>query len=159
MVENVFSKPSSKKHLSFKTYDIWLLQISIYYSLYKLFYENIYMKNSTLIKLKKPELKKILSSLKLYLDLSKKLWKRWRDVFRRNLNWESKLLVEYFPSINKDIAYEKASQVYNKVFSINPSKKEIFFEEKNSILWWIKVYKDDMLVDLSFSKIERKLRN
>ena len=108
--------------------------------------------------LNKSELKELLSYLNFYLDLSKKLWKRGRDFFKRSLTWASKLLVEYFPSINEDTAYEKSLKVYSNIFSMKPSKEDIRFEAKDYLLWWIKVYKDDMLVDLSFKKIEKMLK-
>lgn len=108
--------------------------------------------------LNKSELENLLSSLNLYLDLSKKLWKRGKEIFKRNLSWESEFLVEYFPSISEDTAYENSLEVYSKVFSIKPSRKSIRFEARDSLLGWIKVYKDDMLVDLSFSKVEKMLK-
>lgn len=108
--------------------------------------------------LKKEELEKLLAELNLYKDLWKKLWKRGTKLFKRNISGESLYEVEYFSSINEDIAYENAMQVYTKVFDVTPKKEEIRFISKDSIWGWIKVYKDDSMVDLSFSKVENLLK-
>jgi len=94
-------------------------------------------------KLNKLELGDLLKSLKLYRDLNNKLWSRGRALFNRNLSGANKLVVEYFPK---------------KVFSLDVAQADITFVEKNSLQGWIKVYKDDSMVDMSFSKIEGQLR-
>jgi len=107
---------------------------------------------------KKSDLEKLLKELKLYNDLRKKLWNRWINLFKRNMNNTSKLEVEYFPSIDEVIAYENAITVYLKVFNIKPTKDEIKFISKKSIWGGIKVYMDDDMVDFSFSKVENLLK-
>lgn len=101
--------------------------------------------------------KNILKDIKLYRDLTKKLGRRWKRIFEKLKNDKSYYLVEYYPSINVDFAFLKASEIYKKVFSVSPSREEIVFSSKESILWGIKVYMDDNVVDLSFAKIEKKL--
>jgi len=108
--------------------------------------------------LKKDELEDLLKNLKLYNELWKKLWNRWVELFKRNLSGKNLLEVEYFPSINESIAYDNAMQVYSNIFKISPKKEEIRFVSKASIGWGIKVYKDDEMVDLSFSKVENILK-
>lgn len=108
--------------------------------------------------LKKQELETLLSELNLYKDLQKKLWKRGVSLFKRDITGKKLLEIEYFPSISEEIAYENAIQVYSRVFNINPKKEEIRFISKNSLSWGIKVYKDDSMVDLSFSKVENLLK-
>gem|GEM_PF-1677028 len=80
------------------------------------------------------ELKELLTQLKLYKDMTKKLGQRGRALFHRNLEGVSLLQVEYFPSVSKDSAFETAKTVYKKVFSIEPSREEIVFIKKESIL-------------------------
>jgi len=108
--------------------------------------------------LKRDELEALLKDLNLYNDLRKKLWKRWTQLFKRNMNNSNLLEVEYFPSINEDIAYDNALDVYTKVFNITPKKDEIRFISKKSIWWGIKVYMNDSMVDFSFSKVENILK-
>ena len=108
--------------------------------------------------LKKDELETLLSKLSLYKDLQKKIWKRGVDLFKRERTKEKLLQVEYFPSISEKIAYDNAIHVYSKIFNINPKQDEIRFIEKRSLGGWIKVYKDDSMVDLSFSKVENLLK-
>lgn len=109
-------------------------------------------------KLNKLELGDLLKSLKLYRDLNNKLWSRGRALFNRNLSGANKLVVEYFPSIDEATAFANAKSVYKKVFSLDVAQADITFVEKNSLQGWIKVYKDDSMVDMSFSKIEGQLR-
>jgi len=108
--------------------------------------------------LKREELEKLLKELNLYNDLRKKLWKRGTNLFKRNINDSNLLEVEYFPSINENIAFDNALEIYIKVFNIKPKKEEIRFISKDSIGGWIKVYKDDLMVDFSFSKVENILK-
>jgi len=109
-------------------------------------------------KLGKIELENLLKELKLYNDLKKKLWNRGIKLFKRNMNNTSKLEVEYFPSINEQIAYDNAIEVYEKIFNIKPKKEEINFISKKSIWGGIKIYKDDNMVDFSFSKVQNILQ-
>ena len=108
--------------------------------------------------LKKEELEKLLKELTLYKDLWRKLWKRWIELFKREMSGDSLLEVEYFPSISEAIAFDNAIKVYTSIFNISPKKEEIRFISKDSIGWGIKVYKDDSMVDLSFSKVEKILK-
>ncbi len=104
------------------------------------------------------ESKTLLKNLRLYRDLTKKLGNRWRRIFDKLQNNKSFFLIEYYPSISEDFAYAKAIEIYKKVFDCNPTREEVILSPKELILWWIKVYKDDNVVDLSFSKIEKKLK-
>ena len=103
------------------------------------------------------ELKDLWKKLNLYKNLEKQLWNRWTAEFKRTLNWTDLLVVEYFSSINEDIAFEKASEVYSKVFKINPNKSDIKFVINDKISGWIKVYLNDSMVDISFSKVENMM--
>ena len=119
--------------------------------------------HSEIQKLNLEDLKELLKNLKLFKDLIKKLWVRWKELFKRWLTWKKELIVEYFSSISEELAFEKAKVVYGKVFSSNNtfrwvSKKEIKFISKKELWGGIKVYFDDSMVDLSFSKIEKFIK-
>lgn len=103
-------------------------------------------------------LKKLLVDLKRYKDMTKKLWKRGTALFHRDLSGSSFLQVEYFPSLSQEDAYNSCIGVYKKVFWIEPSQSEITFIKKESLWGGMKIYKDDQVVDMSFSKVERLLR-
>ncbi len=103
------------------------------------------------------QLQELLKQIKLYRDLSKQLWNRGKDAFNKWLKGEKTFIVEYFSEVWEDLAWEQAKIVYEKVFSHKPSKKEVSLEKKDSIGWGIKVYLDDSLIDLSFSKIKGQI--
>ncbi len=104
------------------------------------------------------QLKKLLNELLEYQDMTKKLWERGRKLFVRELTGIPYLMVEYYPSLEIQDVYESAKEVYEKMFSIEPKMEQIHFVSKPDILWGMKVYKDDQMVDMSFSKVEKQLK-
>jgi len=112
------------------------------------------MKNIENLKL--DDLKKLLKQIKHYEALRKQLWNRWINSFKKELSWKNLFLVEYFS--DKDSAFEIASSVYKKSFNINVEKQDIIFVKKEDIKGWIKVYFNDYMVDISFSKIEKLIK-
>lgn len=103
-------------------------------------------------------LKNLLSELKLYQDLKKKLGNRWEEIFDRKHSWEKLLVVEHFSSVTEDMAWEHAKSVYKKAFELDVLREKIKFISKDALKWGIKVYLDDSMVDLSFSKIEKSIK-
>jgi F0F1-type ATP synthase delta subunit len=61
--------------------------------------------------------------------------------------------------VSIDLAWASAEDIYKKVFDVTPKKDEVEFLEKESLKGGIKVYFDDKVVDLSFDKVERALKN
>jgi hypothetical protein len=108
--------------------------------------------------LKREEIKDLLKDLKSYNNLTKKLWYRWKRVFDKLKNDKSYFLVEYYPFADVDYIFAKSIEVYDNFFNCNPNREEIIFSPKKSILWWMKVYMDDNMVDLSFEKVEKNLK-
>ncbi len=104
------------------------------------------------------ELKSLLKSIRSYMDLRKKLWKRGAKYFKKNILWNKDYLVEYFPSLSKESVQAEALKVYAEVFHENPSREEIVLVAKESLWGGIKIYREDELVDMSFSNIEKKLK-
>ena len=109
-------------------------------------------------KLNLVELKVILKWLKLYKDLTKKLWNRWKSVFNRELSWKNTYKVEYISTSSLDSVWEKASIAFEKAFWKAPKREKIKFVENNSILGWIKIFKNDDMVDLSLSKAVNQIK-
>ena len=104
-------------------------------------------------KLKLNEMQTLLGELRMYHDMSKKLGKRWRDLFEKTLSGEKSFVVEYFPTLWEDEAYEQAQSVYKKSFSESPKQSDVVFLPREDLKWGIKVYSDDMMVDLSYKKV------
>lgn len=104
------------------------------------------------------ESKELLKSLKMYDDLSKKLWTRWKNLFKSISSWKSIYKIEYFENFSKSDALEEWLIAYTKVFWETPKKEDIIFEAKKSLAWGIRIYKDDKMVDLSFKKAEDALK-
>ena len=103
-------------------------------------------------KLNSSELKIILKWLKLYKDLTRKLWNRWKLIFDKKLSWKDFYKVEYTSNMDKNVVFEKAYTAFEKVFWDKVIKEDITFVKNNSIFWGIKIFKNDSMVDLSLSK-------
>jgi len=104
------------------------------------------------------ELKEILKSLKLYKDLSSKLWSRWKNIFKSITNKTSIYKIEYFEKSSKQDALAEGLIAYKKIFGDTPKTEEINLVAKKSLEGWIRIYKDDNLVDLSFKKASDALK-
>ena len=105
------------------------------------------------------ELKEVLTWLKQYSFVRKNLWKRWEDLFKRKLLNKPYLLVEFPSNINKDLALEEALKVYVKIFDMKPEESDLELKETDAINWWIRVYFDDNMVDISYNRVETKIKN
>lgn len=104
------------------------------------------------------QLQSLLKELKLYQNLSTQLWKRGQDLFHRNKEWKKLFQVEYFTALWEDSAREEAQVVFKKVFWETLDKQSVTFIENSNLGWGMKVYMDDSMVDLSFSKIEKIIK-
>lgn len=109
-------------------------------------------------KLSGEELKSLLKEVKLYKQLQRQLGQRGTTLFHNIKNNTSYFKVEYFGSVGEEIAWTKAQDVFKKVFEVEPKKEEVVFEENNNLIGGMKVYKDDLVADMSYVKIERAMR-
>lgn len=101
--------------------------------------------------------KSVLKHLSLYRDMKKKLGARGVALFKRNLSGESSFLVEHFSTVSEDLAFSKAQTVYKKTFGLEPKRSDITFRQVDHIGWWIKVYMNDDMVDMSYSKVKKAM--
>jgi len=101
--------------------------------------------------------KGLLKHLNVYRDMKKKLWLRGVALFKRNLSGTSTFLVEHFSTVSEDLAFAKSQTVYKKTFNVEPKRADIEFRQVDHIGWWIKVYMDDNMVDMSYSKIKKAM--
>jgi hypothetical protein len=98
-----------------------------------------------------------LKEVKLYRDLKKQLGKRGNDLYKNLKTWKSTYKVEFFSAISEELAWEESQKVYKKVFNLDLDKSQIIFSKNEKLKWWIKVYLDDKVVDLSYQKIENMI--
>lgn len=109
--------------------------------------------------LNKQELQAVLKDLSLYKKLTSQVWERWKQIFSHIKEWKNKFSVEYFPNIDKEFVLEEAKKIYEKVFSQkNLKDEEIILSEKKEILWWMKIFFNDDMVDMSFLKIQKLIK-
>lgn len=108
--------------------------------------------------LSREELTSLLKKLKTYKSIMSNLGKRGQAEFERLESGKPMFTVEYYPTLTEDEAFNTASGVIEKVFGDKVEKSEITFTSKESIKGWIRVFKNDNMVDLSFSKIEKALK-
>jgi alpha-amylase/alpha-mannosidase (GH57 family) len=109
--------------------------------------------------LNKEQLQVLLKDLSLYRDLIKQVWKRWKKVYANLKEWENEFVVEFFPNLDKNFVLDEAKKIYEKTFSTKVSDKEIILKENEKIWWWMKVFFNDSLIDMSFSKFEKLIKN
>jgi hypothetical protein len=108
--------------------------------------------------LEKAELEKLLKDLKVYKDLTKKVWKRWKSIFDNKFNWINEYSVEYYGDIDESYVITEAKEIYKKMFDINVNDKEIKLIKNEKIKWGMKIYLNDSLIDLSFLKFYNLLK-
>jgi len=102
--------------------------------------------------------KTLLRDMRKYSDMAKKLWKRWKSLFMKELLWSQSLKVEYFPALWEDAAWAQAESIFSKSFWLQAKKDEVEFIESPILKWGMKLYCDDNMVDLSFKKVEHLMQ-
>ena len=100
------------------------------------------------------EAKQVLKGISSYADMSKKLWERGKELFKKQMRGENTYVVEYFPALGQSAAWSQAEGVYAKTFHVTPGQDEVTFIEKTDVKWGMKVYCNDDMVDLSYKKVE-----
>ena len=66
--------------------------------------------------------------------------------------------VEYHPSLWRDEAENQANTLFPRVFSHNPNDGEIVYSENPKLGWGMKLFYDDLLLDMSFACVEKKFK-
>ena len=102
--------------------------------------------------LEKAELEELLKHLKVYKDLVKKVWNRWKIIFDNKFNWINQYSVEYYGDLDESYVLTEAKEIYKKMFDIDVIDKDIKLTKNENIKWGMKIYLNDNLVDLSFLK-------
>jgi len=102
--------------------------------------------------------KSVLSHLRIYSDMTKKLWKRGRELFERTLHSTKVYKIEYFPSLWEDAAWSGAQRVFEKSFGEKPERLNVRFTPNEAVKWGMKIYVNDNMVDMSFDKVEKLMQ-
>lgn len=100
----------------------------------------------------------LLSDLKNLQRFKKDLWNKWITLFKKALNWEKTYIVEYDEKLDLDFVWETSYRIYLDVFKQNPQKQDIVYKKSWDLIWGIRVYSDDKMVDLSYLNILNKLQ-
>ena len=109
-------------------------------------------------KLTSSELKIVLKWLKLYEDLTKKLWNRGKSIFNKKLSWEKSYRVQYSSSMTEDNVWDLVKDAFLKSFWDEPDRKNVVFSKNDSFFWGVKIFRNDSMVDLSLSKAINQIK-
>lgn len=107
---------------------------------------------NTIENLNKVELELLLKNLRFYKDVVKKLWDRWKKVYDHVFNWKNEYVVEYYGDLDKEYILNESKGIYKKVFNLEVNDLDIKLIKNEKIKWWMKIYLNDNLIDLSFLK-------
>ncbi len=102
--------------------------------------------------------KNLLKDMRVYADMTKKLGNRGKTLFMKGLLGQKTYKIEYFPALWVDGAWSQAEGIFSKSFWVKAKKEEVEFVENADLKWWMKVYCDDNMVDLSYKKVEHLMQ-
>lgn len=111
-------------------------------------------------KLDKLQLKNLLKKLQILNYLIKSLWNRWKREFERINYWVNFYKVEYF-EVSKDTLFfieKQAVESFKKLFNVQVWIQDIQFTKNQDLKWWMRVYYNDNMFDLSYNKFENLLK-
>ncbi len=110
--------------------------------------------------LNKLELKDLLKRIKLMSSLRKSLWKRWVAEYNKITKWENFYKVEYSDFWENSLSYFKwlSVDLFNKLFWIKVSESDIKFISNKSLTWGFRIFFNDNMYDLSYSRFEKLLK-
>lgn len=110
--------------------------------------------------LNKTEVKDLLKNLKLLNSLKKSLWNRWKREYDRIKNNIDSYIVEYFEVCPDSLDYfkEKAVILYKKLFWVDLNSSQITFVPTKSLQGWLRIYLNDTMYDLSYSRFQKLLK-
>lgn len=101
----------------------------------------------------KSELLEIYSFLKKYKNLKKTVWNKTGDIVGEKLSWKNRIIVEYFPSLEKMEVAELVINIYKNSFSINITPKDIVWKPNINLKWWIRLFLGNDMIDVSFKNV------
>jgi len=108
--------------------------------------------------LSKKELRTLLKHLTTYQKLQKAIGKRGVSEYHRVQNGKDILKVEYFPTKDMSGIQKQTLEIYEKVYSKKIDTKDILWIEKQDLQWWIRVFLNDEMIDMSFARFAQILQ-
>lgn len=111
-------------------------------------------------KLDKLQLKNLLKKLQILNYLTKSLWNRWKREFERINSWVNFYKVEYFEVSKDTLSFieKKAVESFKKLFDVQVWIQDIKFTKNQNLKWWMRLYYNDNMFDLSYNKFENLLK-
>lgn len=111
-------------------------------------------------KLNKTELRDLLKQIKLFEYLKRSLWKRWILEFEKISYWKKICKIEYSDFWDTSLAYYKAKSVklFNDLYWLNITETEISFVSNKNLIWWIRIFFNDNMFDLSYKRFEKLMK-
>ena len=111
-------------------------------------------------KLSKLELKSLLKKLELLNSLKKSLGNRWNREYQRINNGIHSYKVEYYDFGEGSLSYvkEKSTESFKKLFWLDLQLQEIEFVTNQNLKWWMRIYFNDNMYDLSYNRFENLLK-
>lgn len=105
-------------------------------------------------------MKDLLKKLNLLSSLKKSLWKRWILQYQRINDDVNFYKIEYYNSWEMSLSYakEKSIELFNKLFGIDLKVEEIQFISNQDLKWWLRVFCNDDMYDLSYKRFEKLLK-
>lgn len=116
------------------------------------------MTNLEITKYSKDDLLQIVKLLKKYRNLKKNIWRKSFEVINADLKQEHRLLVEYFPGVQKKDVFNLVKDLYKNIFWIEPLEDKITWKENSNLKWWARLFFWDDLLDISFESASNILR-
>jgi len=102
--------------------------------------------------LSKEELHLLHKNLTIYQKLQKAIGKRGVAEYHRLKNGKNILKVEYFPTTDFSWMQSQALEIYQKIYNQKIDASVVNWIEKKEIQWWMRVFFNDAMVDMSFAR-------
>lgn len=109
-------------------------------------------------KYSKSELIEISKLLKKYRNLRKNIGKKSSSIIEAELSWEVRVLVEYFPTLDKNSIIKKVNDIFLSIFWEKIDTNKIIWKENELLAWWIRLFLGDDMLDISFENTRNDLR-
>ncbi len=111
-------------------------------------------------KLSKDELKHLLKDVTLLSSLKKSLWKRGKQEFQKLKNGKQCYKIEYYESSDESLSFvkEKSIEIFQKMFWAEVKLDDIEFMQNQNLQWWMRIFYNDDMFDLSYRKFENLLK-
>lgn len=108
----------------------------------------------------KKELETLLKKLKLLSSLKKSLGNRGTKEYHKILDGKDILKVEYFDFGTDALAYvqEKSLESFKKLFWLEVQLTQIEFVKNQNLQGWMRVFYNDNMFDLSYSRFQNLLK-